>query len=131
MIDIPSLQPKIKELAEKHRLSIVALFGSQAKGNTHSKSDIDIAVIGEDIHNKLKIMDEFSTLFKRDDVEVVNLAHASPTLMHSVVKDGVLLYEKENGDFLRWKLYAIWVWLDTAWLRRLRDKKLVEWAKTA
>ncbi len=130
MVHILSLQPEIKKLAEKHRLSFVTLFGSQARGNVHPDSDIDIAVIGKDDHDKMRLMADFSDLLKREDVEVVNLAHASPTLMHSVVKDGVLLYERENGEFLKWKLYAIWVWLDTAWLRRLRDKKLVEWAKT-
>jgi uncharacterized protein len=130
MLDIKSIQSKIKALATSHDLSLVVLFGSQAIGNTHAQSDIDIAVIGKHVSDKSKITRDFCAIFKRDDVEVVNLSNASPTLMHSVVKDGVLLHEKENGDFLKWKLYAIWVWLDTAWLRRLRDKKLIDWAKT-
>lgn len=130
MLDIKSVQPKIKELVMRHDLSFVVLFGSAATGNTHAQSDIDVAVIGKNVSDKSKITRDFCEIFKRDDVEVVNLSNASPTLMHSVVKDGVLLYEKENGDFLKWKLYAIWVWLDTAWLRQLRNKKLLEWAKT-
>ena len=130
MLDTTLLQPQIAELARKHRLSFVALFGSQAVGNVHSKSDIDIAVISKDPIDKFKVIDDFENIFKREDIEVVDLANASPTLMYCVVRDGKLLYENEKDSFFKWKLYAIWVWMDTAWLRQLRDKKLLEWAKT-
>jgi predicted nucleotidyltransferase len=130
MLDTSLLQKQISELAKKHKLSLIVLFGSQAVGNTHAKSDIDIAVISRSVIDKFKIMDDFESLFKREDVEVVNLADASPTLMYCVVRDGKLLYENEEDAFFKWKMYAMWVWRDTAWLRRLRDKKLLEWTKT-
>lgn len=34
---------KIKAVAEKYDLEFVVLFGSQAAGHTHQKSDVDIA----------------------------------------------------------------------------------------
>ncbi len=120
---------KIQALAEQYELTLVVLFGSQATGRTHVKSDVDIAVLSKKKLNLAKLMLEFSEVFQRDDVEVVNLGGASPTLMYVVVRDGQLLYENEPGVFLQWKLYAIWVWRDTAWLRQLRNKKLIEWAR--
>lgn len=36
---------KIKEVAEKYDLEFVVLFGSQATGQTHQKSDVDLGVI--------------------------------------------------------------------------------------
>ena len=121
----------IQAIAEKYDLNLVVLFGSQATGKTHSKSDVDVAVLSKCPVDITKLMVAFSAVFKREDVEVVNLATASPTTMYVMVRDGQLLYERESGAFLKWKLYAIWVWRDTGWLRQLRDRKLIEWAKTA
>lgn len=131
MINIDAIKPDIKNLAEKHGLSLVVLFGSQATGALHPKSDVDIAVLSKGHIDMLALTGDFYKLLQREDVEVVNLGTASPTLMYVVVRDGKLLCENEVGAFLRWKLYAIWVWLDTAWLRRLRDQKMLEWARTA
>jgi predicted nucleotidyltransferase len=131
MKHVEALQPKIKELAEKHGLSLVVLFGSQATGATHPKSDIDIAVLSSKSFDRNKLLNDIGDIFKRDDVEIVNMAEASPTMMYVLIRDGKLLYEDGLGAFLKWKFYAIRVWLDTAWLRRLRDRKMIEWAKTA
>lgn len=119
---------QISSLAEKHKLDFVVLFGSQARGNTHPKSDIDIAVISRVPIDRTKISMDFDEIFKRDDVEVVNLATASSTLAYAVIRDGKLLYEGEPRSFLRWKVYAIKIWMDTAWLRNLMNKKLLKHA---
>ncbi|MDP3996221.1 MAG: nucleotidyltransferase domain-containing protein [bacterium] len=128
MVITEKMNNRIRELADEYGLNVVVLFGSQATGKIHSKSDVDIAVISRKPVERIKLVSEFSDLLRRDDVEVVNLVNASPTLMRSVVADGKLLYEAEEGAFLRWKIYAIKIWMETAWLRKLRDKKLVEWA---
>lgn len=130
--DEDKIKEKTKEIAQKYGLFFVALFGSQATGRTHQKSDIDIAVIRKQpisFDERLKIIGEFSDAFKREDVEVVDLASASPTLMYAVVRDGKLLYEEKENDFLNWKLYAIKIWMETSWLRDLSRKSLLDWAK--
>ena len=132
MENIDKLKEKTKEIAVKYGLSFVAIFGSQATGRTHQKSDIDIAVIRKQsisFDDRLKIIGDFSDMLKREDVEIVDLASASPTLMYIVVRDGKLLYEKKENDFLNWKLYAIKIWMETAWLRDMSRKSLVDWAK--
>ena len=129
VVNFDAYKSQIASLAQKFNLQFVALFGSQATGATHAKSDIDIAVISRSKIDKTKISIELDEIFKRDDTEVVNLASADPTLMYAVVRDGILLYEKNNGDFLRWKFYAIKIWMETAWLRELGNKKLIERVK--
>lgn len=130
-MDIVDLKSKIAPLAEKYNLKLVVLFGSQASGRTHKNSDIDIAVLGEGVVDMSSLTIDFYSLFNRDDVEVVDIGSASPTMMYVIVRDGKLLYENESGVFLKWKFYAMWVWRDTAWFRHLRDKKMIEWARTA
>ena len=128
-MNIDTNTPLISALAKKYQIDFVVLFGSQATGRTHSKSDIDIAVIKRGEVNTARLAVEFEKIFKRDDAEVINLASASPTLMHVVSRDGRLIYEKEPGSYLRWRVYAAKIWMDTEWLRRMRDCKLVEWSK--
>ncbi len=131
-IDVESKKEQIAEIAKKYGLSFMALFGSQATGRVHAKSDVDIAVLGKQavpFDTQTALWSALSDMLKRDDIEVIDLATASPTLMHVVVRDGSLLYEEEDGDFMKWKLYAIRVWMDTAWLRELTRKSLLEWAK--
>lgn len=122
---------KIKQIAEKYELDLVVLFGSQATGLANTKSDVDLAVAGsqaEVLDGLLKITSDFCLTFSREDVEVVSLASAAPTLWQAVTRDGKLLYEKSPGYFWRWKVYAWKIWLETAWLRKIRDQRLLNWA---
>ncbi len=120
MENLDNIKEISKEIGAKYGLSFVALFGSQATGRTHQKSDIDIAVIRKQpisFDEKLRIIGDFSDRLKREDVEIIDMASASPTLMYVVVRDGKLLYEEKENDFLNWKLYAIKICMETAWLR--------------
>lgn len=132
--DIEQAKQAAEKIAKKHGLSFVALFGSQATGRTHEKSDIDIAVLAKEVIDfdvQTKIWGEFSDMFKRDDIEVVDLHGATPTMMYVAARDGKALYEDVAGRLVSWKLFAMREWRDTAWLRKLRDRKLLEWAKMA
>lgn len=124
------IKRKIAQLAVSHNLNLVILFGSQATGRTHEKSDIDIAVLSRVNINKQRIALEFDEIFRRDDIEVTDLSKASPTLMREIVSDGQMLYEAHPDLFFRWKLYAIKIWMETSWLRSLANRKAREWVKT-
>lgn len=120
---------KIAEIAKKYSLDFVVIFGSQATGRTHPKSDVDIGVISHEEVDRIKLMNEMDTVFGRNDVTVVDLSTASPTLMRAIVVDGKLLYESEKMVYMKWKFYAIRTWMETSWLRALGRKKLIEWAQ--
>lgn len=128
-MNIEEIKPVIAKVAEKYKLDFVVIFGSQATGRTHPKSDVDIGVIGKKDFDILSLMSDLDKALKRDDVQVVDLSMASPTLMYAIVAEGKLLYERERAMFINWRFYAMKVWMDTAWLRALSRKKLIEWAK--
>lgn len=130
-IDVESKKAAIAEIAKKHGLSFVALFGSQATGRTHARSDVDVAVLGRKEVDRFAVAAELDGVFGRDDTEVVILNDASPTLMYVVTRDGKMLYEDSDGRFVSWKFSAMREWRDTEWLRAWRDRKLTEWAKAA
>jgi predicted nucleotidyltransferase len=72
----------------------VTLFGSRAKGNAMERSDIDIALIGDDIDME-KLRDEvfqIDTLLKIDLVDFNNCKN--DLLKSEVLKDGITLFSK-------------------------------------
>lgn len=83
----------IQELAKKHELKKVLLFGSRARGDNADRSDIDLAVIGdnslffaEDLENSLETLLPF---------DVVDLGEPiGKELRKNIERDGVVLYER-------------------------------------
>lgn len=84
---------EIIELAKKYNLNKVILFGSRARGDYKTKSDIDLAVSGGDcVGFSLDVQEKTSTLLFFD---VVNLDGAvQQELLQSIKVEGVYIYEK-------------------------------------
>lgn len=84
---------EIKALARKYNLNKVILFGSRARGDYKSRSDIDLAVSGGDcIRFSLDVQENTSTLLFFD---IVNLdGTVQKELLESIEKEGVSIYEK-------------------------------------
>ena len=89
----PLVIEEIRELAKKHGLGKVILFGSRARGDFKERSDIDLAVLGGDYAAfSLDVDEETSTLLMFD---VVDLSlPIQPELREAIERDGVTIYEK-------------------------------------
>ena len=89
------LQNRIIELAKSYRVQKLVLFGSRARGDFRSASDIDLAVYGLDPRNDLSLaaaLDELPTLLKFDMVPVRTGTDAA--LVAEIEKDGVVWMER-------------------------------------
>lgn len=84
---------EICDLARKNNVDKVILFGSRARGDYKTKSDIDLAFSGGNwVKFTLAVDEETSTLLQFD---IVNLNGAvQPELLESIEKEGILIYEK-------------------------------------
>ncbi len=85
----------IKSLGEKYQAKKILLFGSRARGDNHSRSDIDLAIYGMPERNQPLFwsdIDELPTLLKFDLVYVNDTTDIA--LLQNIEKDGVLLYEQ-------------------------------------
>lgn len=83
---------KILDLSKTHNLSKVILFGSRARGDYGKKSDIDLAVEGEDVTGFALDVDEYTeTLLQYD---IVDLSKAQEELLVNIRKEGIIIYEK-------------------------------------
>lgn len=100
-MQIDKVKKKIlKYFREKKEVDLVYLFGSMAKNQLTSKSDIDLAVLFSDDKMNLfslrgKYMEELSSFLEKK-VDVVNLNASDAAFAYRVVSEGKLLYGKNK-----------------------------------
>lgn len=108
------MEENIKNIAKRHNLGLVVLFGSQITDRVNKESDIDIGVYGAtsiSFEDKIILSKEFSEIFGDDNIDISIISSNSPLLMYQILIGGKILYEKEKNlaDRLRlysWKLLA-------------------------
>ena len=83
---------EINESAIRNGLDHVILFGSRARGDFKSRSDIDLAVSGGNTALFYADMDDTSTLMSFDVVDLDKPVQEE--LMASICREGITLYEK-------------------------------------
>lgn len=118
----PSLD--IEQIAKKHSLDLVVMFGSRARGQARGDSDTDIAVraareLSRD--EELTIASELDRLFP--NVDLCDTRKASPLLLGAVGQDATLLYQSRAGLFEEFKIFAWNQYMDfKPQLDRLREQ---------
>lgn len=84
---------EIRELARRHQIEKVVLFGSRARGDYDRASDIDLAVRGGNVVEfALDVEEETSTLLFFDVVDLDR--PLSENFRAEIEKDGVTIYEE-------------------------------------
>ena len=126
-IDFNKLQPDFSRICKENGVDMLYLFGSQARNDSTALSDVDMAFYvkeGLSSSAKLKLYQAFFSLFKRNDVDFVDLKISNPLTSYKAIKEGVLLYCSD--DLIRQNLeYKIQVkYLDTMHLREEFNKNL-------
>lgn len=104
---------RIKKIFEKHKVSFAYLFGSQAENRAIKSSDFDFAVYinseskTKRFQNRLSLLQKLGEILPRPaDVVVLNDTH-STTLRYSIVSEGKLIYEKNEGKRLDFELFTM------------------------
>ena len=93
MASLDKVYKQIKVFARECDAEKVVLFGSRARGDNLTKSDIDIAVYGGDFdHFYWDVKEKTHSLLMFDIVQADELI--SEELKQEIEKDGVIIYEK-------------------------------------
>lgn len=98
-----NMQPEVVNIIAEHlgrysHVEKVILFGSRARGDERERSDIDIAVVGEDITDRewtdiwTYVDEEAPTLLC---IDLVRWKEASDQIRESIKREGVPLYERQ------------------------------------
>ena len=121
------IKEKVKEIAQKYGLSFVALFGSQATGKTHQKSDIDIAYLSKNdlgLERESNLIFDLSAIFRNENIDLLNLKNAKPLLYYGVFKNCRVIFEKTPLTFQTLRAYAFKKYVETKPLYEERFKRL-------
>lgn len=91
-----------KDLTKLECIEKIYLYGSRARGDHKSRSDIDLAIVCPDANENdwytvLDLIDNADTLLKIDCVRFDQLADSN-SLKNSIVQDGVVLYQRGEND---------------------------------
>ena len=102
------------------------MFGSVAQGQTHARSDVDVAVLVSDevmksdpFRYRLKLMTDLMSALRRNDVDLILLNQAPPLLSHRVLRDGKLILERSASARVRFQVHTVNQYFDTQPMRDL------------
>lgn len=120
-------------LSSREGISLAYLFGSVARAEGTSDSDLDVAVLAEHelrIEERSHLIEQLGRAIDfRRTVDVVDLRTAPPVLAAEVVHDGVLLFQRDPLVRFDFEMGAIRRFEDTRALRRLQHELLREGAR--
>lgn len=93
-----AIEALVERIAHVPSVDVVWLYGSRARGDHRSRSDIDLAVSAPLASERewsavCEIVEDADTLLP---IDLVRLEHAAPELKASVAAHGVKLYERGN-----------------------------------
>lgn len=102
-----------KQLAKKHKLSLLILFGSRAKKTHKSDSDYDIAFYTKKsltINQEQSLFEDIMNLLKTEKIDLINInKNYDPLLRNEIFQHGKCLYEETKYLFDKLKGDA---WID-------------------
>ncbi len=132
---------KLTELfLKKEDIVLVYLFGSMAENKTHKFSDVDVAIYVENIKKEkefnyqLELIGELITCLGSDDVDLVIMNFAQPTLVHRILHFGLLLKCSDEGFRRRYLIKSYKEYEDAQHILKIqneyRDKRLMSYVKS-
>jgi predicted nucleotidyltransferase len=90
------IRETVASILGDHPVDVGFLFGSRARGDAHDRSDVDVAVTFDEdapgapdrLEARLALGADLALALGTDDVDVIDLRAASPSLVRAVLRDG-------------------------------------------
>ena len=120
------LESRLRTLVARAPDEVLAvyLYGSRARGTASMESDVDLAVLlrtrpAPTLKGVARDLEALIERGLRVPVEVIVLNAAAPDLAHRVLRDGVVLLDRDRAARLRFEVQSRNEYFDLAPLRRL------------
>ena len=120
----------VSYITNLNNLEAAFLFGSEASGHTHSRSDVDIAILFRidnvpGTNRLLKIQDELTSLLKKE-TDIVVLNNASPIIRMQVLRKGKKLIVKNRKAYSSFFVRTINEYADLKKVRSVIENKITK-----
>jgi predicted nucleotidyltransferase len=136
MTELSSLTTASTYIAEQHpTLKLLILFGSRARGDHAPSSDWDIAYLCEPSPAKeepwfpradlLLTLSEHSHI-PSNRLDLIDLSTCSDILAHVVAQEGQLIYEREPGEFERFRQQSLKAPAELKQYRQTQREKVLQ-----
>jgi predicted nucleotidyltransferase len=122
----------LKDLATKYKLSLILLFGSHVYGDVNTESDMDIAIYGKKVlseADKIDLTYEFSKIFHKDKIDVVDIKTSPPLLKKEIFKDYKILYQRNRTLVRQLELVSLFEFRESEILYQIRHERLQEFIR--
>jgi len=111
-------------LADERQVWLAYLFGSAALGRLRPLSDVDVAVLGPDGLNRLRLDADLAGAAAPRRLDLVDLARAPIAMRYRIVRDGIVLISRDEALRMDLEVTTIDRYLDMAPLRRTMSEGL-------
>ena len=122
---------KLNKILKTNRVVLAYLFGSEARGEAHKDSDVDIGVLfdkkvnSEDyLRLEGRLIEFFSEIYPKREINIVNLNIASPLLKQVAILEGKLLYIKSETDRILFQIQTLHEYEDYLYLSNIYNQFL-------
>lgn len=134
--DLKTAFRRLEETGKLNDVVLAYLFGSQARGHAGPLSDVDIAILLVEgmseavaFETRLALMAEIGHQLGRNDVEVLVLNHSPLALTYRVLRDGVLLYCRDEPRRVAFTAQTVSMYLDFKPILERHERNLLERAR--
>ncbi|MBD3160450.1 MAG: nucleotidyltransferase [Candidatus Lokiarchaeota archaeon] len=117
-------------LESDQKIQAIYLFGSHATNTVNPMSDIDIAVLLDEemvqdmVEIYWKLLRRISDALHTDRLDLVILNESEPALKFNVIKDGILVYDRDSVARVRFERRTINEYLDMQYIWKYYDAQL-------
>lgn len=126
-------QERVADIAKQYKIKLVYLYGSYARNQQNTMSDIDLAVLFEDELPKKEYLDyqlsfggEIEKTFALEKVDVRGLNFRSPRFNFTIYSEGVLLFAKDEDTRIGFQLQTFREYNDHKYIYDLSDYYLLQ-----
>ena len=121
MAELINIDDKIEELknyfSEQDDILAVYIFGSYGTEYQTPLSDVDFAVLFKqeaeiNLMREMEIMSQITLITKVEDIDLVNLNQAPVLLQHKAIKEGKLIFEREENKVSEFIEYVLTYYYD-------------------
>jgi predicted nucleotidyltransferase len=112
--------PKLKAyFSTRSQFVLAYVFGSQAQGRAHRRSDLDVAVLLADepadeecTEQRLEVIGDLMRLLATNEVDVLILNQSPLVMRYQVIRKGALIYYRQRQEAINFRVETLNLYFD-------------------